>query len=606
MALFDRAKKAFTYLAENSGVISLNTQKKILGAANPMFALKAIPEETFDTKNGENSREIITYITQPPRVQYMPILGTGNETSSVPHPTTGVATNIAGDKVGRGCSLPADTLGFGYDVRTSCPKARAIEVGPFCILDLIQKNAFRQVIDRLWSEMPTVLKMQFNRQLLREVIALGKFNFSAADGGGTLPYTTDSGTFPCAPQGGPSIGMLRNLKNVIMPWGWADGAPSPMVDGSTSFQMHMGCDSYEWAIESRKNAKGMTINTTRTADDKTFGKTTVYEGIQFIDAERPMRGVYVQTGVNTSQFIEIEPTTIVPAEGEGWKEIPNADYEKSWIVIDGQKLRVLEIGFFIHPKALVRESMGAMPTMPGGKTFNRKFDFTVNPIPDYELASKGCNKDMFFFGYRALHAFAMKRRMHELAGAFAYIAPKPRFDVIDPWTSNGVAPTNVMSVQDLPSQGVSGCEPCARPEALDNEPVQPTCAELFPTNGVGLIKFRQSRYDVEENAGNLTLVVERYGGDSGAASCVMTITEGTATEPQNFTAPSGFAGTGPFTKTISWLDGEDGPKTVIVPIVAAAGDDSGKQFTAALGTYSGSAAGSLTATTVVLLDDDKA
>lgn len=598
-ALLERAQKALTHLAENTGVIAVTTQKKILGMANPSFALKMIPEEDFKT-NGEGSREVVTYITQPKRVEYSPILGEGNETVTVAHPTTGAPTAILADKVGRGCSLPATTMSLGYDVRTSCLKARAVEVGPWCILDLIRKNAFKPVMDRLHDEMPGILKAQFARALLTEVVRFGKFNFSAADSAGTVPFTTDTDTFPCSPQGGPSIGMLRQIATKMTRWGWAEGAPS-----SAEFQMHMSRDAYEWAIETQKRGKGMTINTTKTVDDKMFGKTEMYEGIQFLNAETPVRGVYLPTGVNSSVFVEIEPTIIVPAEAEGWKEEPNPDYEKSVVTIEGQRLRVIELGHFIHPSALVRESMGSMPTIKD-KTFTRRFDFSVNAIPDFELAAKGCNKDLFYFGWRILHAYAIKRRKHELAGAFAYLAPKPRFDVIDPWVSNGVAPTNTMSLQPLEAQGVNGCEPCTRPEALDNEPIAPTCSELFPTNGVGLIKFRQSRYDVEESAGNLTLVIERYGGDSGAASCVITITEGTATEPQNFTAPSGFAGTGPFTKTISWLDGEDGPKTVIVPIVAAAGDDSGKQFTAALGTYSGSAAGSLTTTTVVLLDDDKA
>ena len=604
--LLGRAEKAVTFLAENAGVIAVHTQREIMGAANPMFALQNIKEEAFDVSKGENPREIITYITQPPRSQYVPILGTGNETLSIPNPQTGALASIAGDKVGRGCSIPADTMSFGYEARTSCLKARAIELGPFCVLDLIQKNAFKEVIGRLWTEMPKSLKSQFARQLLREVIGLGKFKFSAADNGGILPYTTDTGTFPCAPQGGPDIGMLRSIQNMISPWGWSDGASSPMVDGMRAFQMYMGHDSYEWAIETRKNTKGLVNNTTKTADDKTFGKTTVYEGIQFIDAERPMRGVLLPTGASSHDFLEIEPTIIIAADGEGFKEIPNPDYEKSWVVIDGQTLRVFEVGFYIHPSALVRESLGALPAMPGGKTFDRKFDFSVKAIPDWELAAKGCNKDMFFFGYRALHAFAMKRRKHELAGAFLYIAPKPRFDIIDPWTSQGTAPVAPVSMVDLKAQDVTGCEPCSRPVVLDNEPIAPTCSELFPTNGVGLIKFRQSQYDVEEEAGNLTLVVERYGGDSGAATVVMTITEGTATAPENFTAPSGFAGAGPFTKTISWADGEDGVKTVVVPIVEAAGDDSGKLFTAALGAFTGSAAGSLTSTTVVILDNDAA
>lgn len=601
--VFARAEKTRTFLAENSGVIVVNTQRDIEGMANPAFALQRIREEPFNTKDGEGTREIVSYITQPTRTQYAAILGEGNESLTSPNPQTGELSSVSGDKVGRGCSIPADTMTFGYDVRTSCLKARAVEIGPFCIIDLIRKNAHRQIIQRLWDETPGILKAQFARQLLREVIRLGKYKFTAASG---VPFSTDTAYFPAPPTGGPDIGMVRRIANMVRPYGWNDGSGAPKMDGMATFQMYMGHDSYEWAIEQRKMNKGFKVETTRTADDKIFGATAIYEGCNFVADDRPMRGYLTQTAAGAWEFNEIEPTEVVPADGEGWKEKPNDEYEQDYVARGGVMYRVYEVGFYIHPKALVRESMGGIPAVPG-KTFTRRFDFTVNPMTEVQLGNKGCDPDMFFFGYRALHAYAMKRRKYELAGAFLFISAKPRYDVTDPWTNpDPAAASEPTTVRDLPETPANACEPCTRPGFPDREPIMPDCTTLFPANGAGAMQFRQIAYDVEEAAGNLTLVVDRYGGNVGAATLVMTISEGTATNPENFTTPSGFAGAGPWTKTISWADGEDGPKTVIVPIVEAAGDDSGKQFTAALGTATGAAFGTRTTATVTILDEDEA
>lgn len=603
MSLLDRAAKAVTFLAENSGVITLNTQRAIEGKADPIWALQRIKEETFNVKDGENTREIITHITQPTRTQYTPILGAGNQTLSVINPQTGVAESVSGDQVGRGCSLPADTMQFGYDVRTSCLKARAVEIGPFCVLDLIRKNAHKEVINRLWAETPPILKSQFARQLLREVITLGKFKFSAAEG---VPFVTDTPGFPCPATGGPDIGVIRRIANMVKPWGWNEGADTPMMDGQRLFQVYMGGDAVEWAIETRKNQKGFKIETLRTTDDKVFGQTTVYEGIQFIREDRPLRVVMLQTGASTYELVEVEPTKVVPAEGEGFKEVPNEDYEQDFITLSGQRLRVFEVGFWIHPMALVRESMGALPSMPGGKSFNRRFDFSVKPIEDWELAAKGCNKDLFFFGYRALHAFAIKRRKHELCGAFLYIAPKPRYDIIVPWSSDEAAEAAATTLQDLAKPPVATCEPCVRPDNSAREPVMPDCTTLFPENGVGVITLKQTAYDVSEDVSGVTIVVERQGGNVGAASCVVTITEGTATSPENYGTPTGFAtpSGSTKTKTLNWADEVEGKVSFVIPMVGAVGDDAGKQFTISIGTFSGAVAGAITSATVTILDAD--
>lgn len=598
----ERAQKAVTYMAENSSVIAKLTQKAIMTGA-PDFALKRIKDITYDTSKGHNPRWVRVWTTPPTRSAYGPLLGSGNQNYSVQNPQTGAMETVSGDKVGRGCSIPADTMQYGYDVKTRCLQGRAIELGPWCVLDLIEKEAWQAVIQRVWTDAPKYAKEQFGRQLRLDVIKYSKHKFSVREG---FPMSTDTPYFPCVPTGGPSVGFIRQIADQIRPWGWNEGAGTPVIEGVPAFQVQMGRNAIEWAIEQRKAEKGFKVETTRTADDKTFGETLVYEGIQFIADETPTRGYLREVGTDTYEFVEIDPYLVVPADGEGFKPIPNPSYYRTHITVDGARYRVLEVGYFIHPDAMVRESMGTIPSAPGGKSFKAKFDFSVQPIPDWELAAKGCNKDLFFFGYRMLHAYAPRPVNPELMGAFLYVAPIPQYTIVDPWSDETEAASEPVTPAALPAQPANSCEPCERPGATEREIPIPTCSDLFPENGVGVIRFRQSAYDVSELASALTIVVERLGGNDGAASCVITLTEGTATEPENFEAPAGFAGAGPFTKTLNWADGEAGIKTVVVPIVEAGGDDSGKQFTATLGTFSGAAAGSITTATVTILDDDEA
>lgn len=590
--------KAVTFMAEDSGVIAKLTQKAIMTGA-PDFALKRIKDITYDTSKGHNPRWVRVYTTPPPREQYQPLLPSGNQSYNVVNPQTGEITTVTGDKTGRGCSLAASTMAHGYDVQQRCIQGRAIEAGPWCVLDLIEKQAWQEIMERIRRDMPMYGKDQFSSQLLRDIIKYSKFKFSLAEG---FPMSVDSPYFPAVPTGGPSVGFIRQIADMVMPWGWKNDPES--VDGL--FQVYMGSNAIEWAIQQRKVELGLTITSTPSADDKTLGKkTAIYENIQWVPQDQPTRGYLRKVG-SEWEFVEIDPTITVAASGEGFKPEPNPDYYKSWVTVDGATYRVLEVGYYLHPSAMVRESLGSMPRVPGKSSTPMRFDFTVNPIPDWELAARGCNKDLFFFGYRMLHAYAPRPVNPELMGAFLYVAPAVKYSIVDPWADTVAEVTTPVNVAPLPNSPASGCEPCdIATGAVDREVNQPTCSDQYPANGVGVITLRQSAYDVSEEAGNLTVVVERKGGDSGAASCVMTITEGTATNPENFTTPSGFAGSGPWTKTISWLDGEAGVKTVVVPIVEAAGDDSDKAFTVGIGTFTGSASGTITSATVTILDADE-
>lgn len=595
-------KKAVSYLAENTGIIAALTQQQIL-TGDPDWALKMIKETKYDTSKGHNPRWIRVRTTPPRRVKYQPMLPAGNKAYNVQNAQTGETTEVQGDKTGRGCSLPAETIQYGYDVKNRCLMGKALEAGPWCIMDLLEKEAFRPLLDKIWTDLPRYAKEDFGRQLLRDVIEFAYYKFSIAPG---FPMSVNSPSFPCVPTGGPSIGFFRKVETLMKAQGWAKGSGAPMIGGRAAISIRMSRESIEWAIQQRKKELGLTIDTRVILDDGVWGKTVVYEGIQFIEAELPTRGFLRQTGAATYEFVEIDPYNIVAAEGEGFWAVPNEAFYQSHVTDEFERRRVLEVAHIIHPNAMERQSLGAIPSVKG-KTFSRNFDFEVTTIPDWELADRGCNKDLFYFGYRMLHAYAPLPQNPELMTAILFLAPTNAYEVTDPWFDVTAPAEEPVGLAPLGQPQVNACEPCTGQDVAPVlDPVDATCDDLFPANGVGVIRMRQTAYSIEENSASVTIVVDRVGGNTGAASVVTTLNEGTATEPENFDPAAGSAGVGPWTKTLNWADGEFGPKTLIVPINSAAGDDDGKQFTVVLSGPTGSTLGAATTATVTIIDEDHA
>lgn len=601
-------RKAVSYLAENTGLIAALTQQEIL-TGDPDYALSRIKEAKYDTSKGHAPRYIRVRTTPPRRVKYQPMLPAGNTTFSVPNPQTGTSMTVTGDRQGRGCSLPAETIQYGYDVKNRCLMGKAIEAGPWCIMDLLEKEALGPLLQKIWKDLPRYMKEDFGRQLLRDVIQFSSHLFTIGEG---FPMSTGVGYFPAVPTGGPSIGFIRRIENILRPEGWNKGSMTPMMNGRASLQVRMSREAIEWAIAQRKKEKGLVLESTVLEDDGTFGKTVMYEGIQFIEADVPTRGYLVETASDVFEFVELDPYIITAADGEGFWPIPNPDFWNSSYVTDGgTRYRVCEIGHIIHPSAMERQSLGAIPSVPG-KKFTRNFDFEVSTIPDWELADRGCNKDQFYFGYRGLHAYAVRPVNPELMTAFIYLAPTNRYEVVDPWQLGDTANLQNVNLAALSEPKVNPCEPCtAGDEVAARDYTDPTCTDLFPANGVGVMRMRAAALDVREDALLLTVSAERVGGTSGAASARITFNEGTATEPENWTTyGTGWTGTTgsstAFYKTLSWADGEGGVKTALINIVEAAGDDDGKVLTAVLSNASGATLGSVTTTTITLIDPDNA
>jgi hypothetical protein len=74
----------------------------------------------------------------------------------------------------------------------------------------------------------------------------------------------------------------------------------------------------------------------------------------------------------------------------------------------------------------------------------------------------------------------------------------------------------------------------------------------------GIVQFSNASYTVGENAGVATITVNRSGGGDGAVSVSYATSDGSATAGSDYTSASG---------TISWANGEQGPKSFDVPII---------------------------------------
>ncbi len=104
---------------------------------------------------------------------------------------------------------------------------------------------------------------------------------------------------------------------------------------------------------------------------------------------------------------------------------------------------------------------------------------------------------------------------------------------------------------------------------------------------------------VMENAGNVAITVVRGGSAVGAVSADIGLTDLTATAGVDYQVPGAL--------TLSWLDGESGPKTVLVPIVDNAIPQPSRMFSAYInpGTLVGSPSlSNSSGANVIIIDDD--
>lgn len=114
----------------------------------------------------------------------------------------------------------------------------------------------------------------------------------------------------------------------------------------------------------------------------------------------------------------------------------------------------------------------------------------------------------------------------------------------------------------------------------------------------GRLQFSASSATVSESAGTVTVTVTRTEGSDGAASVRVASRDGTATQPQDYTAVS---------TTVTFAAGDAAAKTVTVPIVNDTTSEPGETLYLALSSATGGASlGSVSELLVTITDDDVA
>lgn len=114
--------------------------------------------------------------------------------------------------------------------------------------------------------------------------------------------------------------------------------------------------------------------------------------------------------------------------------------------------------------------------------------------------------------------------------------------------------------------------------------------------GHGTLEVSPNTYTVDEDAGSLTVVVQRMGGGDGTASVKFATGNGSAKVNKDFSRRSG---------TLSWASGDQEPKTIEVPIRNDSSREGDETFTIKLSKATGAGLGGSTAT-VTIHDDDSA
>jgi hypothetical protein len=111
------------------------------------------------------------------------------------------------------------------------------------------------------------------------------------------------------------------------------------------------------------------------------------------------------------------------------------------------------------------------------------------------------------------------------------------------------------------------------------------------SGGAGSFKFEDSGFQAFEGAGVAVLVVERSGGESGAVSVHYATSDGTANAGSDYTATSG---------TLSWAAGQEGGKTINVPLRRDGVEEPAETFQVVLSAPTGGATVSTTRGTALL------
>jgi|GEM_PF-2564758 len=120
---------------------------------------------------------------------------------------------------------------------------------------------------------------------------------------------------------------------------------------------------------------------------------------------------------------------------------------------------------------------------------------------------------------------------------------------------------------------------------------------IVDDDGPGVLTVGPKAMTVDEGVGSIDVSVTRSDGSTGQAFAIVSTENGTADADTDFTTTA---------LIVRWVDGEDGTKTVTVPILDDDESESTETFTVSLSDPTVATVGDVSSTTVTILDNDSA
>lgn len=333
----------------------------------------------------------------------------------------------------------------------------------------------------------------------------------------------------------------------------------------------------------QRNPTGTVYNTEILTDElgKLRGRTySVYGGIKCYFNEEPIRGYFRLSGTGVYRFVRVLPWINEPGEIGGLVSTYNPDYENDVVTVDGQQYNMVTLLLHIDPTSFTRMGL-EKPIKPIGEG-NDSLNYNVKVI---DGAYIDCNEHNDKFKLVGRHEFLLKITRPELSGAIAYrsgrrpgyaLAVTPRIDIE---SATATAFEQVFREQDIDACSQANCAQCDQIADGNLQCVDPGAgtSAVLTLAGAGAVQVFVPGVNTP-----VTFEVLRAGGGANVVTVAYATANGTATSGSDYTATSG---------TLTWEAGDNSPKRVTIPFLAAATDGQTLTFTLSAPTNATLAAG---------------
>ncbi len=478
----------------------------------------------------------------------------------------------------------------GFRRRDPIPFRAGFETPVKCVRDFdrFDKKYIRAYFEGMRNFFSNFGVDNFAENLLNLVIRYGQANASVIAGG---RFEMTEGGWAAPPAKRITIDFLQQYRRRIMQLKKNFGQE---VSQDYLLEVEMPYDDVIDAIIKDgliRNPAGTVYNTNILTDElgKLKGrKYTEYGGIKFYFTDSPIRGYFRQSGTGAWRFVRVLDWVNQVDEVGGIVKRYNFQYDNDTIVVDGQQYPMVTLIPHIDPTSFKRWGL-EKPLKPIGDA-NESVNYTVKVI---DGAYIDCNEDNDKFKLRGRHEFLWMAKYPELSGFIAYrhgrrasydLDVVPRTD-IENATTTAFEP--VLREQDIDACSQATCAQCDQIADGDLQCVDPGLGDstVLTLAGAGAVTAFVPGVNTP-----VTFEVLRAGGGANVVTVAYATANGTATSGSDYTATSG---------TLTWEAGDNSPKRVTIPFLAAATDGQTLTFTLSAPTNATIAAGASVANIVI-------